>query len=326
MFRSLAVASLAFVLACPCFGWGPEGHKIVGTIASAALTKEAAKAARELLGDQTIADACCWADEIRKDTNYDWVKPLHYINVPRDAATIDMARDGMDGNQVVSAILKYRDILKDTSKSKPERAQALRLLLHFVGDIHQPFHVSYKDDKGGNMLVVRSFGADSNMHRVWDSDLIQRRLRDTKGGWPVMSADLRQAITDEQRQKWTANLDPAAWANESLTVTRELYANLPKLPNDVDDAYFARWMPVANERMQAAGVRLGAVLNAVLAAPAATKEPTKPPKPTKPTTSEPAAPTVAPPTPPATGPRSPEVVEPTTSASEPSRDVHPAAT
>ncbi|MFO0829060.1 MAG: S1/P1 nuclease [Phycisphaerales bacterium] len=265
----LAVLLAAIVITSPCFGWGADGHKIIGSIASASLTESAAKEVRELLGEQSIADACCWADEIRSESRYDWVKPLHYINVPRDAKTIDMARDGADGQQVVSAIGKYRDILKDANRPKEERAEALRLLLHFVGDIHQPFHVSYKEDKGGNMLSVQAFGTKSNMHRVWDSDLISRRLRDTKGGWAVMSADLRQAITDEQRKKWTVSLDPATWANESLTLTRELYANLPTNPDDVGESYYQRWMPTAEKQLQAAGVRLAALLNAALDKPAA---------------------------------------------------------
>ncbi|MDZ4754564.1 MAG: S1/P1 nuclease [Phycisphaerae bacterium] len=267
--RLIAHLVLLALLVAPCLGWGAEGHKIVGTIASAALTEDVAKKVRDLLGEQSIADACCWADEIRSDARYDWVKPLHFINVPRDASKIDLHRDGLDGQQVVSAITKYRDIVKDVSRPKSERAEALRLLLHFVGDIHQPFHVSYKEDRGGNMLSLSAFGEKSNIHRVWDTDLIRRRLRDTKGGWAVMSADLRQAISDDQRRKWTTGLDPEMWANESLTLTRELYANLPTLPNDVDDVYYKRWMPTVNERLEAAGVRLGAMLNEILDAPRA---------------------------------------------------------
>src|SRR5262245_33354258 len=76
--RLSAVVLVSILICSPCFGWGPEGHKIIGTIASAALDDGAAKAIRELLGDQSIADACCWADDVRADVRYDWVKPLHY--------------------------------------------------------------------------------------------------------------------------------------------------------------------------------------------------------------------------------------------------------
>ena len=263
---------LSLLLIAPtCFAWGGEGHRIVGSIAAAQLDKSTAKLVAELLDDQTVADAACWADEVRSDRQYDWIKPLHYINVPRGATSVDMQRDGAKGEQVVSSIAKYRDILKDTSRPKAERAEALKLLLHFVGDVHQPMHVSYKEDLGGNKLTVTSFGKKSNMHKVWDTDLIQRRLRDTKGGWATMSADLRQAISEDQRKAWAASTNPADWANESFAITMQLYAKAPG--NDgVDDAYYKQWSPTLDARLQAAGVRLGTMLNEALKAPAAPKK------------------------------------------------------
>ena len=206
-----------------------------------------------------------WADKVRSDGQYDWIKPLHYINVPRNATSLDMARDGNDGKQVVSSILKYRDILKDTTKPKEERLLALRLLIHFVGDLHQPFHVSYKEDLGGNKLTIQAFGRKSNMHKVWDSELIQRRLKDTKGGWATMSADLRQSITPAELKKWTASADPAVWANESFSITRTLYRDAPNAKTGVDDAYFRQWLPTLNTCLEVGGVRLGALLNDALA-------------------------------------------------------------
>lgn len=269
--RPIAAITL-LLLARTCFAWGGEGHRIVGSIAAAQLDKQTAKAVAELLDDQTVADAACWADEVRSDRQYDWIKPLHYINVPRGATSVDMQRDGAKGEQVVSSIAKYRDILKDTSRPKAERAEALKLLLHFVGDVHQPMHVSFKEDLGGNKLTVTSFGKKSNMHKVWDTDLIQRRLRDTKGGWATMSADLRQAISDDQRKAWAASTNPLDWANESFAITVQLYAMAPG--NDgVNDDYYKQWSPTLNARLQAAGVRLGALLNDTLKAPATARQP-----------------------------------------------------
>ena len=258
--RALATL-LALLASCPCLAWGADGHRIVGTIASSELTPTAAAEVRALLGDQTLADACVWADEIRSDPRYDWVAPLHYINAPLGATSVDMKRDANGGKQVVTAIGTYREMLKNTTQSREERLLALRLLLHFVADIHQPFHVSYAKDKGGNALAVQAFGERSNMHRVWDSDLIRRRLKETTGGWATMSADLRQAITDEQRTAWRKSLDPVDWANESFTITRRLYVRAPDPKTGVDDAYWKAWMPTVDERLQMAGIRLGAVLN-----------------------------------------------------------------
>jgi hypothetical protein len=140
----------------------------------------------------------------------------------------------------------------------------VRLLFHFVGDIHQPFHVSYKEDLGGNKLTIQAFGRKSNMHKVWDSDLIQRRLKDTKGGWAVMSADLRESITVPERKKWTISADPAVWANESFGITRQLYSTAPTGKAGIDDVYYKQWLPTLNTCLEVGGVRLAALLNDAL--------------------------------------------------------------
>ena len=261
----LRLALLATVLATsPCLAWGGDGHRIVGTIASSDLTPATAAAVRDLLGEQTLADACCWADEIRSDKQYDWIKPLHYINVPMGATSIDVQRDAAGGQQVLAAIDRFKAVLADAKRPRQERLQALRLVLHLVADVHQPLHVSYAVDLGGNKLAVTSFGERSNMHRVWDSDLIRRRLKETKGGWATLSADLRQAITPERRETWRKARDSKAWAEESLAITRRLYAEPPDAKEGVNDAYWKAWMPTVEQRLQAAGVRLAVVLNEAL--------------------------------------------------------------
>ena len=123
------------------------------------------------------------------------------------------------------------------------------------------------------------------MHRVFDSDLIGRRLKDTKGGWATMSADLRTAITDKQRSEWAASRDPLAWANESFELTRRAYREQPDPRTGIDDAYWKRWMPVVNQRLAMGGVRLAEVLNDAFGKAA---------KGTAPDAKSPAAPAVSP--------------------------------
>src|SRR5256885_93282 len=106
-FRSIVVILLLLFLASPCFGWGAEGHRIIGAIAEHYLTDKAKAAVRDLLGDQSLGAACTWADEIRSDHSYDWAKPLHYVNVPRSATAVEEARDCKDGKCVVDAIKKF---------------------------------------------------------------------------------------------------------------------------------------------------------------------------------------------------------------------------
>ena len=307
MSRIPALISVTLAVTAPCLAWGGDGHRIVATIATSYLTEDAARQVHDLLGDQTVADAATWADDMRSDPKYDWIKPYHYIDLPRNAQSVDMKRDGADGKQVISGILKYRDVLRDTSRPKEERLEALRLLFHFVGDVHQPFHVSYTDDKGGNMLSVLAWGKKSNMHKVFDSELISRRLKDTKGGWATMSADLRNAITDAQRKQWSSAADPVTWANESFSITRQAYSKAPNARTGVDDAYWKEWMPTVNLRLEMAGVRLAALLNDALKAPGssggspaggakrpAAKQPSQTSQPSQPAVS-PSAPAVPPP-------------------------------
>jgi hypothetical protein len=111
------------------------------------------------------------------------------------------------------------------------------------------------------------------MHKVWDTDLIRERLKSVKGGWATLSADLREAITADERRQWGGVTDPVAWANESFAITRTLYRDAPNPRTGVDQAYFQHFRPVLEQRLQAAGVRLAVLLNDALSAPGAQGNP-----------------------------------------------------
>ncbi|MCH7813784.1 MAG: S1/P1 nuclease [Planctomycetes bacterium] len=180
MLRSLSGKTaffLAVLVATPCFGWGRDGHKITGTIATHYLTPEAKVGVTALLGDQSLAEVSTWADEIRSNPAYRWASPLHYSNVKPGEAEFDLSRDCPERGCVVSAIIKYAKVLRSKDASHAEKAEALKFLVHFVGDIHQPLHVSHAKDKGGNDIKVEFFHDRTNLHRLWDSGLIRRPNR-----------------------------------------------------------------------------------------------------------------------------------------------------
>src|SRR5262245_22880464 len=102
----IAVLS-ALAVTCDCFAWGQTGHRVIGQIAWSRLTPDAKAAIRELLGDVSLGDACFWADEMRGKPEYEFARPLHYVNVAREAEAVDTARDCPDGACVVAAIRKY---------------------------------------------------------------------------------------------------------------------------------------------------------------------------------------------------------------------------
>ena len=155
LIASCVAGSLAASLACdPCFAWGDDGHKIVATIATSQLSEPAQRALRELLGDETVADAAVWADKVRSDAQYDWIKPLHYINVPRGATSVDGRRDAVKEGEIVSAIIRYRGVLKDRSRPKEERLLALRLVMHLVGTDNIRDVIAFpKTQSGGDLMI-----------------------------------------------------------------------------------------------------------------------------------------------------------------------------
>ena len=250
---------LCLLVASPCLGWGPEGHRIASSIATHHLTPEAQAAVTQLLGGQSLADVSTWADEIRSDSSYRWASPLHYSNVEPGADAFDLQRDCPEQGCVVSAIIKYTDVLRSQDASREARTEALKFLVHFVQDVHQPLHVSRARDRGGNDIKVEFFHDRTNLHRVWDSGLIRR----TKKPWLACATELQQAITPEQVAQWKST-DPVEWATESYKLALSHAYAIPE-NGQIGQAYLERCLPVVNERLAMAGVRLATLLNEIFA-------------------------------------------------------------
>jgi hypothetical protein len=251
-------------------GWGEAGHRTCGVIAAARLTPTTTKAVEALLGDRTLATAGTWADEVRKNPSYDWAKPLHYVNVPVGATSIDLARDCPPDEKghgvcVLGGIERFSAVLRDNQEPPESKVEALLFLIHFIEDLHQPLHVSYAKDRGGNMITVSFLGKPgANLHRVWDTDMIEQKLKQSsEGDWMRYAIAMRDGLTDEQACGYQATDDPMAWAQESLAITGQIYKDLPTATGNIDAEYMNRWMPVVEERLRAAGVRLAMHLNAI---------------------------------------------------------------
>lgn len=164
---------------------------------------------------------------------------------------------------MVAKIEDFRKILADNAKPKLERRNALRFLVHFVQDVHQPVHVGCLDDRGGNDLQVQFFGEPSNLHRVWDYGLFERESKD-EDHWTKRTSEM---LTDEKRKAWAAeNVDE--WAEESLAAARKAYL-IPdsderlKSGVKIGEDYMKANLPVAKERLAIATSRLVDELNAI---------------------------------------------------------------
>lgn len=256
--------------------WGPSGHRIVALVAMRHLSPQARRAVRGILDQQTLADVANWADDVRDERPE--TARWHFVNLPRGATAFSRARDCADADGqpgcAVVAIERHAAVL---SGDRPgNRAEALKFIVHFVGDMHQPLHVSFADNRGGNNIRLRFFNRESNLHRVWDSGIITRAgltdaefaaelefmLRDETGEeeFGVMGATTRQRIAQLQR----GSLDD--WANESFALAQSnAYDGVAEDGSArLGQAYYDRNWKVVDIQLLKGGLRLARILNASL--------------------------------------------------------------
>lgn len=266
---------LVSLAAARVHAWGGQGHRLVALLATERLTPIATQNIVWLLGPETLADVSSWADrwvDANQQTFY-W----HFLNIPPDATSYDRDRDcplqpGVTAGSradtwrdcAVDRILYNKERVADTSLDRADRAIALKFLVHFVGDLHQPFH-ALGVGRGGNDVPVSIFGEEycgsnpCNMHMVWDSALIARRNLDDE--------KFMTALRDLIRQNgWVARPagTPAEWAMQSHGLAKA--ALLPPHGN-ADEAYYHAQIPIVEQRLAFGGLRLAAVLNEILTSP-----------------------------------------------------------
>ena len=163
-----------FLLPALAFSWGKTGHRVVGQIAENHLSPKAAAAVRDLLGPDSLAEIANWADEIRSDPSWKRADPWHYVNIP-DGETYEAMTKNPAGDIIV-AMKRFEATLRNPAAPKEERIQALKFLVHMIGDIHQPLHAGKRDDLGGNRVSVHWFRSveATNLHTVWDDLIIEQ--------------------------------------------------------------------------------------------------------------------------------------------------------
>ncbi|MEZ5364612.1 MAG: S1/P1 nuclease [Bryobacterales bacterium] len=229
--------------------WGPTGHRVVAILAEERLDPALVARIRVILGGDSLADVSTWADEARNLPNWRHSGPWHYVNIG-DGETYKSSRKEKRGD-VLRAIERFQKDLTKRSGSLQKQRDALRFLIHFVADLHQPLHVGRAEDRGGNLIEVDWFGRRSNLHRVWDSDIIaQQRISFTR--W---AASLPRP-TPEQAALW-AKSKPLDWAVESQRLRPAVYRIRD---GKLGQPYYADSLPIVRERLTQASVRLAALL------------------------------------------------------------------
>ena len=175
--------------------------------------------------------------------------------------TYDAHRDCPDDNCVVAKIDQFAKLLADRSALPTQRLEALKFVVHFVGDLHQPFHVADNHDRGGNEIVVTFNGRKANLHAIWDTALLAPAVQGDERGYALK---LARSITPGELAAWSTGTT-VDWANDTHAfAVRTVYGSLPHAGGDLPPNYAAEALSLADQQLRKAGVRLAATLNAAL--------------------------------------------------------------
>ncbi len=271
MIRTASAVFLSFLLLVfaglpsPALAWGALGHRLVARLAEPDLQPQARSQIEWLLqgeADPSLAGIATWADNLR-DTDPDLGKATsrwHYVNIGEQHCAYARELACPDGDCVVEALREQTAILADRTRSRAERLQALKFVVHFAGDIHQPLHAGYAHDRGGNDFQTNYEGKGSNLHSVWDSGLLKSRGLDED----AYVQHLR-ALPTAHRDAFVLPPPAARWAEQSCTLALRpgFYPRRAKL----DSGYYTQHLPLAEQQLRLGGARLAQLLNQALAAP-----------------------------------------------------------
>ncbi|MCU1271439.1 MAG: hypothetical protein JWN74_2733 [Acidobacteriaceae bacterium] len=268
-----SAAFFLFFLLLPAssLAWGPEGHRLVGDIARARLTSIARLHVKELLGSDDLAAVSVWADDIKgeRPETYGW----HFVDIPMNASGFSEPRDcyrrdekhayTLQGhhNCVVDRITMLKQVLADRNAPKQDRIEALKFLVHLVGDVHQPMH-AMGEARGGNDIHVVEFGSSEcgkyacNLHFAWDIGLIEHTGLSERQYVSRLDKLIAQRALARQ-----ADGTPEQWADESFQLAKKVWLNNG---GAVDEAYYKNDSGIVDQRLALAGIRLASLINQAL--------------------------------------------------------------
>ena len=239
--------------------WGALGHRIVAAIAERHLLPVTKMRIAELVGPYPLARFGEWADKYRASPEGGHTYSWHFVSIPDGAAYTPTAY--AEPGDILQALEYQEAILADTARPDEERAMALKFIVHFMGDLHQPLHVGRADDRGGNDIDVEWFGTRTNLHSVWDS-----RMLDFLGLSYTEYTGFLDFATPDQISSWTGG-DYVSWSGDAMAWRPSVYdlpepgaGGVPRLGWD----YLDGSTPIIEDQLLKAGLRLAAVLNRVL--------------------------------------------------------------
>jgi hypothetical protein len=242
-----------------CNAWGLLGHRIIGQIADGYLTPKAKIEITKILGNESVAIASNWPDFVKSDPAYRYLSQWHYVNFER-GISFEQMDAFLKADTTTNAYTKINFLTTELKKSKllptETKQMYVRILIHLIGDIHQPLHLGRLDDRGGNAIKVKWFNDEANLHQVWDEKLISfQELSYSEYANTINFTTLKQR-TDWQKQTLSQ------WMYDTYTLTEKVYAET--LPDSrLDFLYNFKFIAPLNDQLLKGGVHLAGVLNEV---------------------------------------------------------------
>lgn len=234
--------------------WGKTGHRTTGEIAETYLSKHAKKQIDQLLNGDGLALVSTFGDEIKSDPRYRKYSSWHYVNIPFGKSYAEIEKNPK--GDLITGIRTCVAVLKNENSTREEKVFHLKMLVHFMGDLHQPMHFGLKEDKGGNDFQVRWFNEGSNLHRVWDSDMINNY----KMSYSELAQNQTELTKNQLEEIRSGSL--MDWAKESHQLAEKIYSSV-NIGDKLGYRYMYEWFPTVREQLQKGGVRLAKILNEI---------------------------------------------------------------
>lgn len=250
---SCAIVTLGYLSA---FGWGQKGHDTVAFIAGKHLTPATTDSINALLDGYSLVYWANWLDNASHTPDFAYTKTWHYKNIDADQ-TFQTAPNIPEGD-IIQALKEQVEILTNTTATKDDKALALKMVVHFLGDIHQPMHLGRAADRGGNSHKVTFFQNDTNLHSVWDTSLVEAAHKWSHIEWQ----EEIDRLSPERIISIISGGTPVIWGEETYEISKQIYASTPET-TDIQYDYIAKWTPTIEMQLEKGGLRLADLLNSI---------------------------------------------------------------
>ncbi len=255
--RSISVCILTVVLLFNANSfatkrWGATGHRAVGAIADQHTSNKTKRHLKKILNHQSLALVSTFGDEIKADPRFKEFGTWHYVNMSFDD-TYESSKKNPKGD-LVTGIAHCKNVIKDPNASDADKTFYLKMLIHLVGDLHQPLHIGREEDRGGNDIKVKWQNKDTNLHRVWDSQMIE--------SYNMSYSELAKnaEFLSKRQVKFLQEGSVIDWVNDTQNLAKTVYGSVEEGEN-LGYAYSYNHLDVARTQLQIAGIRLAKVLN-----------------------------------------------------------------